>query len=829
MLRTRSRFVLSLPVLALLALVACQDDAAKLQEHLARGKEYKEDERFREAIIEFKSALQLDPNAADVHYELAHAYLGAGKAREGFWELRETVRLDPSHHDAVLEFSQLAILAGEKEEALSRTAAVIGADASNVRAHLVHAQALDSLERRDEALDSYRKAVEVSPDDRSALRALAKALLQRDLLDESEGYSRSLTEKHPDFISYTSLARVLRKQGPGRNEEQEGALRKALELAEEEERLPAYTQLASLLTRLERKEEAYILLEKGVEQEEDGALRTQLLYILASLHRSEGNTAKADELIERSATENPDDPRVYLVLSAYRARNDDLDGALAAANRAIELAPDEKRAKLQKAEVLMEKGYRGEQEGAVEEARAILDGVLESEPTNPNALFADAKLKLGAGDLDGAIRSIRGALESKPQWAQAHYLLGLALASREEYSESRNQLSQALEINAGLLDAKQVLAQVLYKLGEWEACIARGRQYLLERPEQTRTRLLVAQSLVRLNRVDEAESELEKIPEAERGGEVFYALGRIQLARGNLEEAGTLLNLADQQMPGQHEILANLIQIDVRAGRKDEAKQRLAAAVEKDPENAELQLLVGRMARVDNDAEAAEAAFQKAISLDPQNLRTYETLARLYARMGRLDDAARTYEQALEVKPDEAQIHHMLGMLYELSGDEERAIERYEDAIRYRPDFPEAKNNLAYIYAESGTNLDRALDLAQDAKALLPESASVADTLGWVLFKRGVPSAAISYLKEAEAATKPNDASLGEVRFHLAQAYEANGESQEAVAAVERSLEALEAHMNSIRERGGDPGPEPEWAAEARALRERASAQVAGS
>ncbi len=827
--RTRSRFVLALLVLALLPLAGCQDDAAKLEEHLARGKDYKEEERFREAIIELKSALQIDPNAADVHYELAHAYLGAGKAREGFWELRETVRLDPSNHSAVLEFSQLAILAGEKEEALNQTAAVIAADGSNVQAHLVHGQALDSLERRDEALASYRKAVEVGPEDRKALRALAKALLQRDLLDESESYTLKLTELHPGFGAYTALARVLRKQGDARNPEQEQALRKALEMAEGEERLPAYTQLASLLTRLERKDEAYSLLEGGVEAEEDGTLRTQLLYILASLYRSEGNRAKADQLIERSATESPDDARVHLVLSAYRARNDDLEGALAAANRAVELAPDEKRGKLQKAEVLMELGYRGEREGAVEEARSILDGVLAVEPTNPNALFADAKLKLGGGEVTGAISSIRKALESRPQWAQAHYLLGLALASREEYQEARNQLSQSLEIDAGLLDAKQVIAQVHYRLGEWEACVERGRQYLLERPGATRTRLFVAQSLVRLERIDEAEKELEQIPEAERNGEVFYALGRIQLARGNLDEAKRLLVQADAQMPGQHEILANLIQIDLRSDRREAAKKRLADAVEKDPDNAEIQLLVGRMARAEADNAGAEAAFQKAIALDPQNLRTYETLARLYARMGRLDDAARTYEQALEVKPDEAQIHHMLGMLYELNGDQARAIERYEDAIRYRPDFAEAKNNLAYIYAEAGENLDRALDLAQDAKALLPESPSVADTLGWVLFKRGVPSAAISYLKEAEAATKPNDASLGEVRYHLAQAYEANGDTREAVEAVDRSLEALKAHMDSIRERGGDPGPEPEWAAEARALRERASSQVAGS
>jgi tetratricopeptide (TPR) repeat protein len=163
-------------------------------------------------------------------------------------------------------------------------------------------------------------------------------------------------------------------------------------------------------------------------------------------------------------------------------------------------------------------------------------------------------------------------------------------------------------------------------------------------------------------------------------------------------------------------------------------------------------------------------------------------------------------------------------VLYELSGDRERAIERYEEAIRHGPELAEAKNNLAYIYADSGENLDRALDLAQDAKALLPDNPSVADTLGWVLYKRGVPSAAISYLKEAEAATKPSDGNLGVVRFHLAQAYEANGDTEQAIAALDRSLETLATQMQETRDGGADPGPEPDWAAEARAMRERVSA-----
>ena len=43
----------------------------------------------------------------------------------------------------------------------------------------------------------------------------------------------------------------------------------------------------------------------------------------------------------------------------------------------------------------------------------------------------------------------------------------------------------------------------------------------------------------------------------------------------------------------------------------------------------------------------------------------------------------------------------------------------------------------------------RAWQHLQQAKEQMPDDGSAADTLGWVLLKRGVPSAAIGYLQEA--------------------------------------------------------------------------------
>jgi tetratricopeptide (TPR) repeat protein len=809
-------------IFLLVGLWACQDDAARLQEHMTRGEEYAEQGRYEEALIEFKSVLQIDPNHAKAHFDLAHAYFRVNKPREGFWELRETVRLDPANHEAKLEFSQLAILAGEKEEALLQSSSVVEADPSNVHAYLVRGQALDSLDRRDDALASYEEALAVAPEDETAMRVVAKARSQREKYQESEELYTKLVELYPSYENYLAMGRMLRKQGPGRVDDHEAVLKKALELAEGEDRTEAYTYLASFYYRLDRKDETFALLENGVATEEDNL---DLIYLLARLHRGEGNKAQADELLEKSAEARPDDPDVHLVLSSYRARNGDYEGALAAAEKALELDPDHKTAKLRKAEVLLELGLKDEREGAVEEARAIVDGVLASEPSDPWALMADAKLKLSAGQVAAAAAALRAGVDARPNWAQGRYMLGAVMTVQQDYSGARSELARALEIDAGLLDAKGVLAQVHFKLGEWTYCIERGREYLREKPEDGKIHLLVAQSLLRLGNLEEAQEELEAIPEENRDGEILYALGRIQMGRRNPEAAREYLLAAYELMPGNPEILQNLIAIERRQGLLEESKARVEAALEAEPENGKLHQLAGVLAMIEGRPDDAEASLRKAIELDPDDPSGYQRLARYYARTGRLEETARTYEKALEVNPDQGQLHHFLGVLYELSGDRERAIERYEEAIRLGPELAEAKNNLAYIYADSGQNLDRALDLAQDAKALLPDNPSVADTLGWVLFKRGVPSAAIGYLKEAEAATKPNDASLGVVRFHLAQAYEANGEAEYALAALDRALETLEAQMEAVRDQGGDPGPEPDWAVDARELRERVSAQ----
>jgi len=215
----------------------------------------------------------------------------------------------------------------------------------------------------------------------------------------------------------------------------------------------------------------------------------------------------------------------------------------------------------------------------------------------------------------------------------------------------------------------------------------------------------------------------------------------------------------------------------------------------------------------------AENRLRRAIEMDPNDLAAYQALARYLLGSGRRAESLQTYESAVRSRPDAAPLRFTLGTLYEAEGRREDAMREYEEAIRLDGNLAVAKNNLAYLLAEEGRDLDRALELAQQAKAQLPDNPNAADTLGWVLYKKGIAAAAVDYLKEAESGFPPDHPDLGWVRYHLAQAYEANQQPEQARQALQRALAGYESLEKRARERGfeGEITPPP-WVADVQAM-----------
>jgi tetratricopeptide (TPR) repeat protein len=781
-------------------------------EHLSRGSDYQKAKDYPASIIEYKNVLQIDPNNAAAHWGLAKGYLANQQIQEGFWELRETVRLDPDKNDAREQLSQLLLLGGDPDEALVQSEELISRGSE--RGHLHRAQALDRLERTDEALEEYQLAIAAMPDESAPVAIYAQALSRHGDREAAEGAFRKLIEMDPSVSSHTSFAAFL-AQDRTRDDEAEQIFLEATRLAEGEDQVGAHQNVASFYFQRERFDDATGYLEGVIPTVEKPI---PLIYLLARLYAAQGNIERADELIEKAAQVDPTDPVPYLTLSGHLGRKGDVEGARAAAEKALEIDPNLKDAKLRVAEMLVDVGYSEGDQEKIQRGQQMVEEVLAAGTPSASALMVMAKIDLAQQKIDEAIRGMRAALEIDPNNPQAHFVLGTALSMKGEGPASRTELARALEIDPGMFEARRILAQVHSSLGEHEYAIEEARRYLTVKPDSMQMRILLAQSLVILRRMDEALSELNAIPESDRTADVLYALGRVQIVAGNDVEAREYLTRANELMPTHHDILRNLVRLDRKEGRFAESVTRVGAALDADPENAKLYTLSGLVAQMDGRPDDAEKAFQKAITIDSTDAAGYEQLARLYAKTGRLNEAVSTYEAAIKARPEDPNLHYFLGTLYSFGGAQDKAIERYEDAIKYGPDLAYPKNDLAYIYAESGKNLDRALDLAQDAKAALPDTATVADTLGWVLYKRGIPSAAISYLKEAVAISEGDIGAAGISMHHLAQAYEADGDPEKARQTLRRAVAALNEDAEEKRASGEPISPEPAWATEARAM-----------
>ena len=119
--------------------------------------------------------------------------------------------------------------------------------------------------------------------------------------------------------------------------------------------------------------------------------------------------------------------------------------------------------------------------------------------------------------------------------------------------------------------------------------------------------------------------------------------------------------------------------------------------------------------------------------------------------------------------------------MYEANGKRDLARKHYEQALAIDPRLGWAANNLAWMHASDGGDLDVALSLAQKAKEQLPDSPIVSDTLGWILYKKGMHAAALPVLQECVKQV-PSSATY---RYHLGMALLAGGKKKEASVSLE--------------------------------------------
>jgi predicted O-linked N-acetylglucosamine transferase (SPINDLY family) len=172
-------------------------------------------QRIDEALAAYHRALELQPDLADAHRNLASALRDAGRLDEALASYRRAAELEPDNAETQNSLGVTWMKRGEAEPAAACYRRAIGLRPRFFEAHSNLGNALKHLGRFDEAEAACRRAIELRPQCAEAWNNLGNAMTCQGKLDEAdEAYRRALAIK-PDFAEAHSDWLLMRQYRPG--------------------------------------------------------------------------------------------------------------------------------------------------------------------------------------------------------------------------------------------------------------------------------------------------------------------------------------------------------------------------------------------------------------------------------------------------------------------------------------------------------------------------------------------------------------------------------------------------------------------------------------
>jgi tetratricopeptide (TPR) repeat protein len=144
-------------------------------------------------------------------------------------------------------------------------------------------------------------------------------------------------------------------------------------------------------------------------------------------------------------------------------------------------------------------------------------------------------------------------------------------------------------------------------------------------------------------------------------------------------------------------LLASLLWKD---GRHADAIAPLERAVALEPASIELltELADARIAA--GRLEAAGEACRAALAIDPTRAELWVRLGKVHADLLRPGAALEAYKRAVALDPGLHRVHNEIGTLLAARGERAAAARAFESALRVRPDYAAARANLDRLRGE---------------------------------------------------------------------------------------------------------------------------------
>lgn len=718
-----------------------QEQEAKF---LKRGHDYFKNKDYSRALLDFRNASKAMPKDAEPVYQMGLAYLASGSLTSAIGSFRKALELNPKHAEAQLKLAQLmastsdrvllAKAVGSLQDLLAASPANPDADDTLALAESKLGNTADAVQRLENTLKKFPARLQTSEE-------LAQVKLKNRDLDGAEAVLRQAVVSAPQSApAELALGQFF-------------MLSKQPALAEKE--LRKATQL--------------------------DAKNGEALAALAAVEAALNRTSEADETYRRASESG--DPQFRPAHAMFLFRQGKRDAAIAELEKLAKEAPDDRAARNRLFTAYMAAGQ-------TEPARNLVASALKKNPKDIDALYQRARMSQMAGKTSDAEQDLQQVLHFRPDYAEGHVMMADLERDRGLSMNERKELTEALKINPGLLDARLRLARNYTKSGDPKAAI----ELLDAAPaaQKTLPPLVVERNwaLIGAGDFQELRATLNQTSEAKRPLDLVLQDGLARLQKADYSGAAAAAEEAIRDNP--QDVRGPRLLADVYLAQKQPAKAeaRLKELTVAHPKSAPLANLLGMWYLNARNFPAATKSFEAALAADPKFTPAVLAIAGIELQERKYDSARSRLEGLLATDHKNLPALIMLGDVADGAGDSEQAVRQYRAALAVDDSNALACNKLANALVVKDP--DEALTYAEKAAQLAPENATVEDTLGRIYFRKAIYSTAETYLENA-VKTSPTPRR----QYHLAMCYMKLGKRDLGAKALEIALQKDPALVNS--------------------------------
>lgn len=259
----------------------------------------------------------------------------------------------------------------------------------------------------------------------------------------------------------------------------------------------------------------------------------------------------------------------------------------------------------------------------VEDAKPNPAGVVdvadleEQVPEEARVAFASGVVAMNEGRSTEAVERFQHAIHIYPKYFRALNDLGVLLIRLNKVDEAAKAFEQAIAIAPHIYYPRLNLGIIKTKQGNYKEAVEILDKVQKEHPKLTPIRVALADALMALNRLDEAEIHLRAALEGKSllphvRGNIYYQLGLLHVRQRKYEAAAEELADALKTLPNAPRIYLQLGATLFELKRLDEAESKLRTAYKMGgPALGGAQLLLGHLYFMQRKFGLAQQAFEQ--------------------------------------------------------------------------------------------------------------------------------------------------------------------------------------------------------------------------